>query len=94
MTSGTVERPRKPWTRRRRLGRRVAVFGPAVIVVVCGVLSLGALDRALSTREGVAHSRDVLEASAAVLTALLDGETGERGFLNWLKRSSKASECN
>ena len=81
MTLGTVELPRKPGTRRRRLGRRVAVFGPAVIVVVCGVLSLGALSRALATREGIAHSRDVLEASAAVLTALLDGETGERGFL-------------
>src|SRR4029079_890879 len=27
------------------------------------------------------HSRDFLESSAAVLTALLDGETGERGFL-------------
>ena len=80
MTVGRVE-PRKPWTRRRRLGRRLAVFGPAVIVVVCGVLSLGALGRALATREGVSHSRDVLEASAAVLTALLDGETGERGFL-------------
>jgi len=76
-----VERPRKPWTRRRRLGRRLAVFGPALIVVVCGVLSLGALSRALATREGVSHSRDVLEASAAVLTALLDGETGERGLL-------------
>ena len=45
------------------------------------MLALGALSRALATRESVAHSRDVLEASAAVLTALLDGETGERGFL-------------
>jgi signal transduction histidine kinase/CHASE3 domain sensor protein len=52
-----------------------------LIVVVCGLLSLGALRRALATREGVAHSRDVLEASSAVLAALLDGETGERGFL-------------
>lgn len=52
-----------------------------MIVVVCGVLSLGALRRALATRASISHSRDVLEASAAVLTALLDGETGERGFL-------------
>jgi signal transduction histidine kinase/CHASE3 domain sensor protein len=81
VTAGTVERPRRPGARRRRLGRRAAVFGPALIVVVCGLLSLGALRRALATREGVAHSRDVLEASSAVLAALLDGETGERGFL-------------
>ena len=45
------------------------------------MLSLGALSRALATRRGVAHSRDVLEASNAILAALLDGETGERGFL-------------
>jgi signal transduction histidine kinase/CHASE3 domain sensor protein len=50
-------------------------------VVVCGLLSLAALGRALRTRETVAHSRDVLEASSAVLTALLDAETGERGYL-------------
>ena len=57
------------------------MFGPAAIVVICGVLSLGALSRALATRETVAHSRDVLDASNAVLTAVLDAETGERGFL-------------
>ena len=57
------------------------MFGPAAIVVICGVLSLGALGRALATRQTVAHSRDVLEASGDVLTALLDAETGERGFL-------------
>jgi signal transduction histidine kinase/CHASE3 domain sensor protein len=81
VTSGRAEGPRQPGTRRRRFGRRLAVFGPAAIVVLCGVLSLGALSRTLATRQGVAHSRDVLEASSAVLNALLDAETGERGFL-------------
>jgi len=57
------------------------VFGPAAIVVICGVLSLGALSRALATRATVAHSRDVLDASSDVLVAILDAETGERGFL-------------
>ncbi len=67
--------------RRRRVGRRVAVFGPAAIVVICGVLSLGALSRVLATRATVAHSRNVLDATSAVLTSLLDAETGERGYL-------------
>ena len=57
------------------------MFGPAAIVVICGVLSLGALSRALATRATVAHSRDVLDASSDVLIAILDAETGERGFL-------------
>jgi len=57
------------------------VFGPAAIVVICGVLSLGALSRALATRATVSHSRDVLDASSDVLVAILDAETGERGFL-------------
>ena len=81
MTAGKAESPPKPGARRRRLGRRIAVFGPAAIVVLCGVLSLGALSRALTTRESVEHSRDVLDASGSVLEALLDAETGERGFL-------------
>jgi len=57
------------------------VFGPAAIVIICGVLSLGALSRALMTRATVAHSRDVLDASSDLLVALLDAETGERGYL-------------
>jgi signal transduction histidine kinase/CHASE3 domain sensor protein len=66
---------------RSRLIRRLTVFGPALIVVLTGALSYSALRRTLDTRALVEHSRDVLDASEGLLTAVLDGETGERGFL-------------
>jgi signal transduction histidine kinase/CHASE3 domain sensor protein len=67
--------------KRNRLTRRLAVFGPALIVVLTGVLSYGALRRVLDTRIWVEHTRDVLGVSDTLLVALLDGETGQRGFL-------------
>jgi signal transduction histidine kinase/CHASE3 domain sensor protein len=66
---------------RVRVARQIAVFGPAAIVVVLGALSYGALRRAIQTRELVAHTRSVLQTSTSLLTALLDAETGERGYL-------------
>ena len=68
-------------TDRRSIGRRLAVFGPMVIVVISGVLSYVSLLRVVQTRDSVMHSRDVLDASSSLLTALLDAETGERGYL-------------
>lgn len=66
---------------RRSIGRRLAVFGPMVIVVITGVLSYMSLLRVIRTRDSVMHTRDVLDASSSLLTALLDAETDERGYL-------------
>jgi signal transduction histidine kinase/CHASE3 domain sensor protein len=67
--------------KRNRLVRRLAVFGPALIVLLTGMLSYGAVHRTLDTRGWVEHTRDVLDATDQLRTALLEGETGERGFL-------------
>jgi signal transduction histidine kinase len=66
---------------RNRIARRSAVFGPAAIVVFTGFLAFVALSRVRSTRQWVQHTRDVLDASSRVLTALLDAETATRGFV-------------
>ena len=52
-----------------------------VIVVITGVLSYVSLLQVVRTRDSVMHTRDVLDASSSLLTALLDAETGERGYL-------------
>jgi signal transduction histidine kinase/CHASE3 domain sensor protein len=67
--------------KRVRWARRIAVFAPAVIVVIFGALSFGVLRRSLETRDLVAHTRQVLSTSTELLTALLDAETAERGYL-------------
>src|SRR5437763_4680074 len=67
--------------KRVRAARRAAVFGPAAIVIILGALSYGALHRAIQMRELVGHTRSVLLTSTSLLTALLDAETGERGYL-------------
>jgi len=66
---------------RVRAARRIAVFGPAAIVVVLGALSYGGLRRTIQMRQLVADTRSVLQTSTSLLTALLDAETGERGYL-------------
>jgi len=66
---------------RNRVTRRLAVFGPAAIVVLTGILSYASLQRLRSTRQRVQHTHDVLDASSRVLTSLLDAETGTRGFI-------------
>src|SRR5215211_3525230 len=67
--------------RRVRWARRAMVFSPAAIVVILGAISFGALRRVLDIRDRVAHTRDVLETTSSLLIALLDAETGERGYL-------------
>ena len=66
---------------RSRIARRFAVFGPAAIVVVTGLLAYLALERVRSTRQWVQHTHDVLDASSSTLTALLDAETATRGYV-------------
>ena len=60
---------------RVRAARRIAVFGPAAIVVVLGALSYGGLRRTIQMRQLVADTRSVLQTSTSLLTALLDAET-------------------
>src|SRR5690242_16937414 len=67
--------------RRNRIARRLTVFGPALIVVLTGVLAYGVLRRVLETRRLVQHTRDVIDASTGLLTSMLDGETAQRGYL-------------
>jgi signal transduction histidine kinase/CHASE3 domain sensor protein len=61
--------------------RLTLVFAPAAIVVVAGVLSFAAQQRSQGTRDSVLHSRVVLNLSTRLLTALLDAETGQRGYI-------------
>jgi len=66
---------------RSRIARRSAVFGPAAIVVLTGLLAYLALERVRSTRQWVQHTHDVLDASGTTLMALLDAETATRGYV-------------
>ena len=66
---------------RNRLTRRLQVFGPAVIVLLTGTLSLAALRHAIETRELVVHTRDVLDAASSLFTAMLEAETAQRGYV-------------
>src|SRR6185503_11117173 len=65
---------------RSRVARRLAVFGPAAIVLIVGALSFGALRRSLNTRTAVLHSHHVLDAASSLLAALLEGESAMRGY--------------
>jgi signal transduction histidine kinase/CHASE3 domain sensor protein len=69
--------------RRRRSGltRRLVVFAPAMIVVTAGILSFSALLYSVSMREWVTRTHEVLNASSALLTGLLEAETAQRGYL-------------
>jgi signal transduction histidine kinase/CHASE3 domain sensor protein len=57
------------------------VFGPALIAVGSGVLAFAALRAELTTRRAVIHTRDVLETSSSLLTALVEAEAGQRGYI-------------
>ncbi len=63
------------------LARRLAVFGPAAIVLIVGALSFGALRRSLGISQWVLHSRYVLDASSSLLNGTLEAESAQRGFL-------------
>src|SRR4051812_17589038 len=67
--------------RRNRVTRRLAVFGPAAIVVLIGILAFVALRRELVLRDRVLHTRDVMDASANLMLSLLSAETAQRGYL-------------
>ena len=67
--------------RRWTPGRWAAVAGPPLLVVLAGLLTLGALRREHAGGAAVEHARDVLAASDALLARLVDAETGQRGYL-------------
>ncbi len=67
--------------KRDRLFRLTLVFAPAAIVLAAGAASYVTQRQGMATRDWVLHSRTVLDASNHLLTALLDAETGQRGFV-------------
>jgi methyl-accepting chemotaxis protein len=70
--------------RRRPLSRRtraLASFGPAVAVLVVGIATFDVVGRFRDSRGWVEHTRQVLAAAQDARTALVDIETGQRGYL-------------
>jgi signal transduction histidine kinase len=70
--------------RRRPLSgarRALASFGPALAVLVVGIATFDVIARFRDSRGWVEHTRQVLAAAQDARTALVDIETGQRGFL-------------
>jgi len=59
----------------------VASFGPALAVLVVGIATFDVIGRFRESRGWVDHTRQVLAAAQDARTALVDIETGQRGFL-------------
>jgi signal transduction histidine kinase len=59
----------------------VASFGPALAVLVVGIATFDVIARFRDSRGWVEHTRQVLAAAQDARTALVDIETGQRGFL-------------
>jgi signal transduction histidine kinase len=58
-----------------------ASFGPALVVLVIGIATFEVVGRFQESRRWVEHTRQVLAAAQDARTALVDIETGQRGFL-------------
>jgi len=70
--------------RRRPLSRStraLASFGPALAVLVVGIATFDVIARFRESRGWVEHTRQVLAAAQDARTALVDIETGQRGYL-------------
>src|SRR5262252_831709 len=63
------------------LGRTVAPFLSAAIVLVFGVIAYEGVQRTRDATNVVAHTHQVIEANSQVLARLVDAETGERGYI-------------
>jgi hypothetical protein len=59
----------------------VLALGPAIVVLILGVITFDGIRRGRESRALVTHSRDVIERAQSTLSALQDAETGERGFI-------------
>ena len=64
-----------------RWQRIAAVVGAPTIVLVVGLVSYLAVQRARTARVLVAHTRDVITATFATLSTIQDAETGQRGYV-------------
>jgi signal transduction histidine kinase len=63
------------------LGKAVAPFVSAAIVVAFGALAYGGVRSTNSATALVSHTHQVIETTDQVLTRLVDAETGERGYI-------------
>ena len=63
------------------LGRTVAPFLSAAIVLVFGVLAYRGVQNTQDAARLVAHTHQVIEMNGAVLARVVDAETGERGYI-------------
>ena len=61
--------------------RALASFGPALVVLVIGIATIEVIARFRESRRSVEHTRQVLAAAQDARTALVDIETGQRGYL-------------
>jgi signal transduction histidine kinase len=61
--------------------RPLLALGPAILVVVLGAVTYSGVRMAIAGRAAVIHTRDIIEATQAVVSDLQNAETGERGFL-------------
>jgi len=67
--------------RRRRLSRRLLVFGPAIVVVIVGALSFMSQRREASMSGLVLHTRDIIATASELMNALLTSESSVRGYM-------------
>jgi len=63
------------------IGRTVAPFLSAAIVLIFGVLAYRGVQNTLDAERLVAHTHQVIETNGAVLARVVDAETGERGYI-------------
>src|SRR5262245_36707646 len=63
------------------LGRTVAPFLSAAIVLVFGVMAYDGVQNTRAATAVVAHTHQVIETNSEVLARLVDAETGERGYI-------------
>ena len=67
------------WTIGRKLA---AVFAVALVIqIVVGVMTYASIARMTADQAMVQHSKDVVGALDDMLIAVLDAETGERGYI-------------
>jgi CHASE3 domain sensor protein len=65
----------------RGAARVIATTGPALVVGTVGLATFLVIGRSRETREQVAYTTQVLAAAHDARTALVDMETGHRGFV-------------
>lgn len=66
---------RHPWS------RRLALFGPTLIVLLLGAMMLGGVRRATANARAVERSYQVTVALERALSSLKDAETSQRGYV-------------